>query len=292
MSIDLITPVGRIVQGNLYKPNEEDQNGNPLTIKTGVNAGQRRVDFYFALAIKKGTEQHWANTEWGQQIYGVGAKSWPNGQYQRQDFAWKITDGDSTIPNKSGKKPCDMPGFAGHWVLKLSSGFPPQIVSSDGRQQLHEEGLVKPGYYVQVRVSVRSNDNPSNPGIYLNHSFVAFSAHGEEIVFGPDPASLGFGQAPLPAGASPVPLANPAFNPGQPAVPPVAAAPAVQVSPPAPASAPPPNPAILQVPGSPPPPPPAPAKKLTPAAQGATYEQLIANGWTDELLIQHGLMVA
>lgn len=31
---------------------------------------------------------------------------------------------------------------------------------------------------------------------------------------------------------------------------------------------------------------------MTPAAQGATYEQLVASGWTDALLIQHGLMLA
>ena len=30
---------------------------------------------------------------------------------------------------------------------------------------------------------------------------------------------------------------------------------------------------------------------MTPAAQGATREALNAQGWTDELLIQHGYMV-
>ena len=44
--------------------------------------------------------------------------------------------------------------------------------------------------------------------------------------------------------------------------------------------------------GTPPAPPPAaPVRQMTPAAQGATYEQMIAAGWTDELLIQHGMMM-
>jgi hypothetical protein len=39
-------------------------------------------------------------------------------------------------------------------------------------------------------------------------------------------------------------------------------------------------------------PPAAPARQMTAKAGGATYEQLIANNWTDQLLVQHGLMVA
>jgi len=31
---------------------------------------------------------------------------------------------------------------------------------------------------------------------------------------------------------------------------------------------------------------------MLPAANGATYEQMIAAGWTDAMLIQHGMMAA
>jgi hypothetical protein len=31
---------------------------------------------------------------------------------------------------------------------------------------------------------------------------------------------------------------------------------------------------------------------MLPAAQGASYEQMIGAGWTDDLLIQHGMMAA
>jgi hypothetical protein len=35
-----------------------------------------------------------------------------------------------------------------------------------------------------------------------------------------------------------------------------------------------------------------PQRVMLPAAQGATYEQLLAVGWTDVTLIQHGMMQA
>ena len=37
-------------------------------------------------------------------------------------------------------------------------------------------------------------------------------------------------------------------------------------------------------------PPAAPVRVMLPPAQGATYEAMIAAGWNDALLIQHGMM--
>jgi len=34
-----------------------------------------------------------------------------------------------------------------------------------------------------------------------------------------------------------------------------------------------------------------PVHTMTAAAQGATYEQMTAGGWTDDLLVQHGMML-
>ena len=109
---------------------------------------------------------------------------------------------------------------------------------------------------------------------------VALSAYGPEIVVGADASSVGFGQAPLPAGATTTPPA--AFTPPAQFAP-VAAAPAPMPTP---------NPAFLQppVPGAPPVAPVAPARVMLPPAQGATYEAMIAAGWTDALLVAHGMM--
>lgn len=277
------TPVGRLVQGSLYHPQDKDADGNPLTIKNGPNAGQPKVQYYFGVAIPKGSEQHWNQTEWGQKIWKAGVDGFPQGQYNAPTFAWKITDGDSNIPNKKGKRPCDKEGYKGHWVLNFSSGFAPRIFNADGSQPILDEDAVKPGYYIQVNGDVDSNGSSLNPGVYLNHELVALSAYGPEInLTTVDATAVGFGASPLPAGASPAPLGG-GFNP----------APA-----PAPAPSPTPNPAFLQVPppvappAAPPVPPAVPVRQMTALANGATYDQMVAAGWTDDLLVQHGMMVA
>jgi len=296
--VEFTTPVGRLVMGSLYKPQTQDADGNPLLIKTGPNAGQPRVDYFFALAIPKGTEQHWASTAWGAKIWETGHKGFPRGQANAPTFAWKVTDGDSAIPNRKGNKPADREGFPGHWVLNFSGGYAPRLFNSNGTQALTEPDAVKLGYWAQVNGSVSGNGSDQQPGVYLNHRMVALSGYGAEIMVGPDPTSAGFGQAPLPAGVSVTPVGGLAA--GAPPPPPAHALPAASYAPPVAAIAPPgvaPNPAFLAGPaaGVAPPPPlvaAAPARVMLPAAQGATYEQLIAAGWNDVLLVQHGYMKA
>lgn len=305
--INITSPVGRIVAGNLYKPNTTDFDGKPLTIKTGPNAGQSRVSYFFALAIPKTGEQHWAQTPWGAKIWAVGHQAFPQAA-QRPDFAWKIEDGDSQIPNKRGRKPIENEGWGGNWIVKLSGGFAPKIYRQEGSGyvQVTEEGYLKPGYFVEVAFTVDGNGVQNNPGVYLNHSMVCFRAFGPEIAFGPDVNEAGFGQAPLPPGAS---LTPPASSVPLPAV---AAAPAAVAMPPIPVS---PAPQFLQVPGptqgtaqsigmSPVPAVPVPpiltaipaspsnVPRMTVKANGASREAFLAAGWTDAQLIQQGYMTA
>jgi hypothetical protein len=312
---DFLSAVGRLVAGSLYKVNTTDAEGNPLKIKNGPNAGQDRSEVYFALAIPKGAERHWAETPWGQIIWGVGHGSFPNGAAQSPAFSWKITDGDSTVANTKGKRPCDREGYKGHWVLNYSSGFKPKIVTADGSQPILEDDAVKTGYYVQVYGYADGNGSSQRPGVYLNHTAVAFAGYGPEIVTGPDLTNVGFGQGTaLPVGASAVPLgamqapaSMPAAPgapvmppvPGAPVMPPVPGAPAMPPVPGAPVAAPlpvVPNHAFVAatgaVPGAPamPAAPLTPDQRLTAAANGASYADLVGAGWTDALLIQHGLM--
>ena len=270
---DFTTPVGRLVMGSPYKGRDKDAEGKPLVAKNGPNAGQPRLDYYLAVAIPKGSETHWNQTKWGDLIWQTGAAAFPQGQSVAPTFAWKVTDGDSAVPNKRGNKPCDREGHRGHWVLNFSSSFPPEIYNADGSQRIQEPGAVKLGYYVQIAGNVEGNKSMSQPGVYLNHRMVALSGYGPEIVVGPDATSAGFGQAPLPSGASAVPLAAMTS-------PPVAA----PVTP---------HPGFLTA-ALPPPPaaPPAPVRVMLPAAGGATYEAMIAAGWTDVQLVQHGMMKA
>ena len=273
---NITSPVGRIVAGSLYKPNEKDFDGNPLVYKTGANAGQKRVSYFVALAIPKiPGHTHWAQTDWGSKIWQVGHAAFPQAA-QRPDFAWKIEDGDSTIPNKRNRKPCDQEGWPGHWIIKLSNGFAPKVYFQDGSKWVERVDVdaVKPGYFVEVSFSPDGNGNQNNPGVYLNLSMVAFRGYGPEIVFGPNVDDAGFGAAPLPVGASMMPPPSAALpSPGPAAVPnapymppqpPVASAPAI---PPVPVV---PNPAFVQLP--------PPGAFLAPPAVDPARAALIAAG--------------
>ena len=293
------TPVGRMLMGSLYKPQTTDAEGKPLVIKSGPNAGQPKTQYFFAVGIAKGSEQHWSQTEWGAKIWAAGHAAFPN-QAPTPHFAWKVVDGDSTVPNRNGKKPCDREGYPGNWVVNFTSGFAPKIYNKDGSAQMVEPNAIKLGYYVQVNGDVDGNGSTQQPGVFINHSMVALSAYGPEIEIGPDAASAGFGQGALPAGAMSTPAGG--FNPVPPAaatppvsVPPAAATPPVSVPL---AVAPPANPAFLQVglPVAPPMPPTPPAPvattTMTAKAAGATRESFIAAGWTPALLVEHGYMTA
>lgn len=282
--VDLLTPVGRLVQGSLYNGSNTDAENRPLIYKTGPNMGQPRVNYWFSVAIQKKGEQHWNQTEWGVKIWNVGQSGFPQGQANSPAFAWKIIDGDSAIPNTQGNKPCDNEGFLGHWILKFSGSFAPSLYNENGTLALTEPNAIQLGDFVQVYGYVEDNKSTQQPGVYLNHSMIARAGYGTRIIAGADPKSVGFGGSPLPVGASSTPIASfapPVVN----AVSPVMA-PAVAPAPiaPAPMTPPPAYPEILT------PPAPVAAKVLTAKANGATYEQLISVGWTDDLLVQNGMM--
>ena len=278
-AIFFTTPVGRFVQGSLYVPQTKDIDGNDKVYKSGKLAGEPRSDYFFALALPKGTEKHWNQTEWGKIIWETGQKAFPSGAANSPSFAWKIKDGDSQIPNKKGKKPCDIEGFPGHWIMNLTSTFAPTIYNENGSVVWPEVDRVKPGSYIQVNMSVAGNKSIQQPGIYLNHRMVSFQAFGPLIKFGTDPKAVGFGSAALPAGASRTPVSG-GFNP-QPVEDDVLPEDFGSTSKGAPP--PPPYPSVLTPSVSKTP---KPTAKLL--AAGQTYEGMIKAGWTDELLFRDG----
>jgi hypothetical protein len=302
-------PVGRMVMGSLYKGSTTDAEGKPLVIKNGPNAGQSRTNFFFALAIPKGAEQHWAETSWGAIIWAVGHKAFPQAA-QSPSFAWKIENGDSAVPNKRGRKPCDNEGWKGHWILKFSGGFAPKVYRPDasGMVQVMEVDYVKPGYFIEVAGTVDGNGSQSQPGIYLNHSMICLRGYGPEIVFGPDVNEAGFGQSALPAGASmtpaastvPMPVPVPSATVAAAPPPPIPVQPnpqflQVPANPSSPAAIPaiPPSPAVAAAPPTPPPPAPASPSsgpQMTAKAAGASYQAFISAGWTQANLIAEGYM--
>lgn len=328
-AIEITFPESRWVQGDIWKGQTRDMDGFPLVFKTGADAGKPRQNYFFAVAIPKRGEVHWNQTPWGATIWNTGVAGFPAAA-QRPNFAWKVIDGDSQVPNEKGKVPAQQEGFAGHWVLRFTGAFAPEVGQLNGGRWaiITDPNAIKCGDWIQVKGTVEFNGNSNKPGVYMNHTGVKFHAPGEYIRTGNsfDGASAGFSdsQAGAPVGGptAPPPAATPSYTmtakangltreqflgnnwsdaqlleQGMM----VAAAPAAPPPVVAPPSAPPPSyqphPGFTAGAAAPPPapvvapPPAAPVRQMTAAANGATYEQMIAAGWTDALLIQHGMMV-
>jgi hypothetical protein len=325
------TPVGRLVQGSVDEPQTKDQAGNLRVVKSGPNAGQPNPQYFIAVAYAKTdaafNEFYGLLLRVAAQSFPNLFPNAAAGDYTcvHPKFAYKVIDGDGK--DDSGKLWSDREGFAGHWVVRFASGYAPRCFHAGryaANEQIQEKGAIKRGYFVRVSGSVTGNDDAGKPGLFLNLDMVELSGYGPEITSGPD-ASQAFGAAPtaLPAGASAAPITPPTGAPtpgptlpaagaGTP-MPPPTAAPSVAT---APTASPPvaPYTGYMQPPGGPTPGAPAPTAQpptppvappsapvatpsptsgpqMTAAAQGATYAQMIAAGWTDETLRSHGMMV-
>ena len=295
-SNQFLSPVGRLLQGDAFVPQTKNQQGAPLVVQSGPNAGQPTQKYFIAVGFKKGdpaTEQFIAS------LRGVARGAWPQwhdaaGNCTHPRFSSKIMDGDGVDDN--GKPNASKEGFAGHWVVKFSSSYPPKVYHTGNYrpdQILTDAKLVQRGYFVRVAGTVEGNGNTAKPGLYVNLNMVELCAQGPVIQTGPDAAAVFGAAAPmLPQGATPMPAAALAPQPmpmaapmqPQPVQMPMAAPVAVQ-----------PNHGFVQGPVAMPTPVPmpvaAPVRQMTAAAGGYTYEQLIAGGWTDATLREKGLMI-
>lgn len=310
--------VGRFVGGSVYVPKTHDEETNQrYTFKSGRLQGQNQDRFSVGLAVAK-TKHHWSEEPiWGGTIWTEGHTAWPQGQAQQPTFSWKVQDGDSTIPNGNQKRPCDQPGYAGHWILWFTSMFPeggkPQVaVAVTGPAVWNgQPDLCVPGDFIEVDGSVAGNESLKKPGVYLNLGAVCLRGYHPDGRIISNRVNLSqFGAAPLPAGATTMPSGNvlapaipaapaaPAVPPTTPGAPPVPATPAAApAAPPAPAPvAVVPNAAVLGAPSpvtTPPPPvvaPPAPvaAPAVPVMKNGGDYAAHIAKGWTDEMMRAEG----
>ena len=293
----ILLPIGRMIGGSVDKlhPRTESDGKTPKLDRDGKPMMQ--VNFGVAMPKQPG-HTHWSQTEWGAQIAAIGQSAYPQ-MWQNPAFSWKILDGDSAIPNKNGKKPVEQTGYAGHWIIWFSQGWAPKLVNSDGTVEL-PTGAIVAGYYVQVLAEVIGNviKPGETPGIYMNPAAVALAGEGDKIVTEVDTTAVGFGGA-LPAGARPVQPVVAGFGAPQSGFPAPASGVAIPSSVPAttalgattfPSSLPVrPSAAFMQVPGAPAPA--APQHIMTPKAGGATFEQFVANGWTEQAMREAGYLV-
>lgn len=210
-SVSVIFPTARLVQGSVLTGNDKDQKGNLLTWKSGKNKGEQRYEFIISIAIEKQGEDSWRDTEWGAQLYQVACDQAPD-FIDRDDFAYKIVDGDSTKKMSNNKRPCDITGFPGHWIVRMKGNYAPKqgkFDDSGNVVEVAEKDFIKRGYYVQVGAEVSFNGDDQKPGIYINQTAVVFVAYGEVIMGAQrDMNTMGFKQqANLPAGATTKPSA-------------------------------------------------------------------------------------
>lgn len=264
----LLTPVGRLVQGSAFTYNDKNMDDKPLT----DSQGNPRVEYFMAIAIPKNSPDWDA---FKAQIDEVAKAAFPH-HWNTPMFSNKITDGDSTIPDTRGTPPCKKEGFPGHWIVRLSSGFAPEVYTKGGAARMTDPEQLKRGHYIRIYGSAKSNGSNSKPGVYLNLAMVEHIAYGEEISSGPDAASV-FGAAPvanLPAGASAIPMA-----PATPIATPAPATPAPATPAPA-AAAVQPAPDFLNAATKPEP------HYAVPGSGSFTRAQLTASGWSEEQIGQ------
>ena len=227
----ITSPVGRIVQGDVYRGNANDQDGKPNIFKSGSQMGQPYNNYFIALAVPKSIDQPtntyvpWENEPWGQQIMQVARTTNP-GSFDPttglllagRPMAYKVNDGDSNIPNQNQKRPCDQEGFPGCWILSFShngNAGPRTSHMVNGAPVELTEQIIKRGHYAEIRAYLSGNADHRNPGVFFEQTIVNHRGYGEEIFGGPDIASSGFGQSPVPVGASEMPLASAAVVPAQ-----------------------------------------------------------------------------
>jgi hypothetical protein len=205
MSNDILTPVGRLVSGHPMEMHAvtDDKTKQPKTFADGSPMFNQSV----GIAIPKNGTTDWKQTDWGQKIYAAAVAAYPRGEHGMRTFSWKITDGDSTEPNKKMVTPCSREGYPGNWVIFASSCFPTPCYHV-GKYQPHEviqnKNEIKRGDYVRLSFSVAPNNSTDSPGMYINPVLLELSRAGQQIMSAnaPDAAAAFGSSAPvIPQGA-------------------------------------------------------------------------------------------
>jgi hypothetical protein len=312
--------VGRMVQGDVFNPQTKNMTGGPLM----TMAGEPKVQYFIGVAMPK-TDPAF-NDIWAK-LSAIAAAGFPGGEASRADFAWKVIDGD--LPQHAQK--AGFPGHwvfrftSGYPVNAYTTGAAQQITDP---QQIKRGYYIrvpftakangnaqKPGVYLNMALveligyGEEISSGPDAQALLAGGGAVALPQGASATpVAGAAPLTPGPGTAPPGPGMLPT---GPGTNPPGPGGPPVAGGPGATVAggpgtalPPGPGTALPPGPgAVLPgaqiMPGAGPgttlpgaPTPAAVGPQMTALAAGGTYDSFIAQGWTDDLLVQHGYMTA
>lgn len=202
---DITTPVGRLVSGHpmeLY-PAMDDRTNTQRKHKDGSDMFTGAIGIAFP---KDGTTS-WDQTTWGAHIKAAAVAAYPRGEHTMKTFSWKITDGDSTEPNKKMVTPVSREGYAGHWVLFASSCFATPTFHVGKYMPLdviQNKNEIKKGDYIRLVFNTVTNNSTDSPGMYINPVMIELSRAGQPIMSAgaPDAAAAFGGSAPvIPQGA-------------------------------------------------------------------------------------------
>jgi len=197
--LSITTGVGRLVMGSPDRFSTKNSVGETLVYKSGARKGEPRKSYFVGIALPKSEP---STAELINSIKAHAASQDPQGVLN-PDFAYKITDGDSTVLNQKNKRPCDKEGFPGHMILNFSSDRAPACYNSENKSIPADE--IKTGYYVMLHGSVSATPRLVNPGVFLNVDMIQLVAFGE-VISPRAVASDVFGtQVKLPEGAKVIP---------------------------------------------------------------------------------------
>ena len=257
------TPVGRIVYNRIWDRSTIDAEGGPLTNRDGSPRSEQ--------VLLHAIEKNHPNVNAFFQLIQTAAKSvWPGEETKKQDFAWKMYDGDD--PKYAGKE-----GYPGHWVFKYTNGLPEnaRVYSHDMNDIITDPRACKCGDYVACVIQVSSNKSTRNPGVFLNLKSVRFMYPGTEIVSVDYRAIMSSSDDTyVPAGATATPGGPMTGGPITPGGPMTGGSSA--------AGGPPMAPGFTN---------PDPKYIMTEKAAGYSREQYLEKGWTDEMLCNTGMMI-
>lgn len=221
----IASPIGRLVAGDPFTPSTTDGNGQPRLYKSGPQQGQPKSEYYIALAVPKFIQGQ-PNGDWASldaQVQAFARAVWPtmfdaaSGACIRQDFAWKIQDGDGM--SKQGVKLFEKEGYPGCWIINFASSFAPEIVVKTGPETyaaVTNPEFCKLGWYVRVGGSVKSNKSTQTPGLYFNLNKIEVMGEGPVIQRGATAAQV-FGGTPAAYVPEGMGALNPAIMAAQPA---------------------------------------------------------------------------
>lgn len=286
-----------MLQGDFFTPETTDYNGKPLENKDGTPA----VNYYVVLAVPK------LSPEWPafrDMVLQTAREAFPrlqfsvaaNGALQCNlpTFAFKITDGDSTVPDMKGKAPCAKEGHPGNWIVKLNTRMAPKVVDYNMETRvttiLENYTQAKRGWWYRMSGNIRGNREEGKQGLFLNMGIVQRMSFDTEISGGIS-AEEAFASAPLVQyGTQIQTYSTNSVAPGMAYVAPATPATTTTTTTTTPPVTPPPVASFLAGAAAPLPPPP-PAGKATVPGCAYTYQQLVDAGYSDEQMKQSGFLV-